>query len=1030
MTRPLHAGLYEHVVTGAIDGALRGMADDRVSVREIPPADAPLALARHLAREVERALGAVHGADGAAEQARIVNELLMRLSAIAPPPVPDGELVAPPPRRLDAVHGIAPLPRPATPLASSTLLTRNRAEPALGQELAREIASADRIDAIIAFVTVGGVRVLLDALETFVRRNAGAAPRMRVLTTTFTGTTQIDAIDRLARLPGVEVKVSYDVRRTRLHAKAWLFRRDTGLHTAYVGSANLTSTALGGGHEWMVKVCAADLPHVIDKFEGTFESLWFDTEFERYDPANEADRARLAAALHSQRSHDVAPQVLFALRPLPFQEEILDRLVAERRVHGRTKNLVVAATGTGKTVIAAFDYKRIADAANLSPRLLFVAHRRELLEQARMTFRHVLRDGAFGELLADGEAPTVWNHVFATIQSAASQRIWERLGRDHFEHVVIDECHHAPTESYQKLIRSLSPRILVGLTATPERMDGASLLPDFGGHIAAELRLWSALDRQLLVPFEYYGIADNTDLRRVRWARSGYDVAALSQVYTGHEARVDLVLEQMRRRIADVRAVRAIAFCVSVEHAEFMAAALTRRGLPALAVHGRTHDDIRDAAPARLRAREVNVLCTCDLYNEGVDLPFVDTLLLLRPTASAALFVQQIGRGLRQHEGKSSCLVLDFIGQHRAEFRFDATLSALTGIGRPRLTKAVVDGFPFLPSGCVLQLDSVARDRVLGSLKSAMAGALRLVEEVRELAGEEGAGLTLGRYLEATGREPEDVYADSVGGWTTLRRRADLLQNVDEETEDLSRRLGWLLHVDEPARLAAWTQAMNDGSRADERTRRRLAMLDFQLHHRGVLRIAEETTHYFASRTPIRDELRQLASVLLDRVALVTDIEPVPDWPLALHRHYSRREIMAAVGFVEPGAKGKIPQGGILKLDQQQRELLLVTLDKSGAGFSPTTRYRDYAMSRSLFHWETQSTASVSRPSGQRYLGSPANGWTFHLFVRPQPDTAYAYLGPVRYLRHEGDRPIAITWELEHEMPAALYLQYATLAQG
>lgn len=1031
MPRPLHNGLYEHLVTRALDGALQTIPSDRLDVHALDGADAPSVLARHLAREVERALASVRADDRAGAQARIVNDLLARLAEMTQDDAIDDERVAPPTRRLDAVHGIAPLLRPATPLASSTLLTRSRAEPALGQELAREIASADRVDAIVAFVTVGGVRAISDALEAFARRGRGT--RLRLLTTTFTGTTEIDALDRLARLPGVEIRISHDVRRTRLHAKAWLFRRDTGLDTAYVGSANLTHTALGGGHEWMVKVCAADLPHVVEKFKGTFESLWFDAEFEPYDPSNEEARARLSSALRRERGHDDKTPLLFTLRPFPFQEEILDRLAAERSVHGRTRNLVVAATGTGKTVIAAFDYARRADDAGLPPRLLFLAHRRELLEQARLTFRHVLRQGDFGEVLADGGEPERWDHVFATVQSATARRIWDRLGPHHFAHVIIDECHHAPADSYRKLLGALSPDILVGLTATPERMDGASLLPDFDGHVAAELRLWSALDRQLLVPFEYYGVSDNTDLRRVRWTKKGYDLAELSQVYTGHEARVDLIVGQLQKRLAHPRAARAIAFCVSTEHADYMARAFTSRGLPALAVHGKTPDAARESAPRLLRTREVNVLCTCDLYNEGVDLPFVDVLMLLRPTASASLFVQQIGRGLRQHHGKTSCLVLDFIGQHRAEFRFDAPLTALTGQARARLRAAVEAGFPFLPSGCVLQLDAVAQRRVLDSLREATASAARLAQEVKDIARESDTPLTLRRYLDATGRDVEEVYSDAVGGWTTLRDRAGLMEGkgVDDETRATSRKLGALLHVDEPARITAWTQAMNDSAPPpNEPTRRRLAMLDFQLHHRGVLRFAEETARYYATRPPLRDELIQLADVLRDRVTLAHHVEPVPDWPLALHRHYGRREIMAAVGFVKPGSKGKIPQGGILKLEDERRELLFITLDKSGSGFSPTTRYRDYAISRSLFHWETQAAASASRPSGRRYLESPDNGWSFHLFVRTRPDAPYAYLGPARVLRHEGDRPIAITWALAHEIPASLYQEYATLAQG
>jgi hypothetical protein len=417
----LSEGLYERVVTSALAEDLRGLEPGQSATTEpLDPADAHVALARHLAAEVQRVLDGVRGEDKPGAQVALVNRLLEALQA--------EERVEAPGTELRSIHRAAPYERPHTPLATSTLLTRNRAEPNLGSELAREVASADR-----------------------------------------TKTKKRAAVELLAALPHAQVKVSYDDRRTRLHAKARLFRRETGLDTAYIGSANFTSTALGSGQEWMVKACAADMPDVIDRFKGTFESLWNDSEFETFDPTSEASRTRLRDALApADPSALNAPGLFFALRPFPFQEEILDRLAAERSVHGRHRNLVVAATGTGKTVVAAFDYVRQLGPAQIPPRLLFLAHRKEILEQARQTFRHALHDGAFGELLADGKEPTRWDHVFATIQSAASRNLLTRFGPEHFQYVVVDECHHAPADSYRALIPHLRPGILLGLTATPE----------------------------------------------------------------------------------------------------------------------------------------------------------------------------------------------------------------------------------------------------------------------------------------------------------------------------------------------------------------------------------------------------------------------------------------------------------------------------------------------------------------------------------------------------------------------------------
>lgn len=1025
---PLPEGVYEHLVTEALARELSEIEPARALLEELEDRDQDHhpELARLIGREVQRALAALPAKDRLQQAQSLLTAVLEciaeRAGGAERAAAVREQALAPPPRRLRAIYRGQEPPRPASPLGTSTLLTRGRAEPTLAHELACEIASADRIDALVAFVTLGGIRHLVPALETFARRHIEGPPRLRLLTTVFSGTTEPAALDVLARLPGVHVKVSFDVRRTRLHAKAWLFGRRTGLGTAYIGSANLTHTGLGAGHEWTFKATEPDLPDVIEKFAGTFETLWADPEFEDYRADDERCRARLVEALAAESHGGDSRLTLVALRPFPFQEQILDRLAAERAVHGRKRNLVVAATGTGKTVIAAIDYARIAATRGLRPRLLFLTHRRELLEQARDTFRHVLLDASFGELWLGGREPRAFNHVFATIQTASQAQLVERLGPDHFTHVIIDECHHLPAASYQALVPRLTPELLVGLTATPERTDGKSLLPDFDGHIACELRLWDALDGQLLVPFEYYGISDQVDLRRTRWTRTGYDAGALDAIYTGHQARATLVRAQLARRVADLRKVRALGFCVSVEHARYMAQQFSTAGIPSLALSGEDSDQERSEARRRLQAHDLNVIFTCDLYNEGVDLPFVDTLLLLRPTTSAALFLQQLGRGLRLQEGKTSCLVLDFIGQHREEFRFDATLAALSGVPRARLRRALEEGFPFLPSGCVLQLDAVAKEQILTSLRHSLTGAAQLVEELRELS-REGAP-RLARFLQASGRELSEVY-ERAGGWSSLRARAGLLP-PDEERDRLSERLGRLLHIDEASRLASYARALSStGTSLGDHDRRRLLMLEVQLHPRDVLRAAEQTIEYLTARSEIREELDELREALEDRIELASEAYPVPQWPLALHRHYTRHEILAATGRSRAGQRASLPQGGVFQVDDK-RELLFVTLDKTGRSFSPTTRFRDYAISPERFHWETQASVLAAR-TGRRYLESPDNGWSFLLFVRVDPEAPFAFLGPVHYLGHTGDRPMAITWQLATPMPAALYARYASL---
>ncbi len=1025
MSRP-YGPLYEALYTQRLRVALEGAADPEL--RPLDGHEAPGLLARHVAQELVRVLQGLQG--NPAQQADVANQVLEFLRSGAAHPVPEDVAVVIPPQELLSADRTQTPPRTVLPFSSSALLTRGRHEPNLAHELAREIATADRIDAIVSFVTMGGVRTLVDALEGY----AASGRPLRLLTTTYMGATEAVALDRLARLPGVEVRVSFDARRSRLHAKAWLFRRDSGLDTAYVGSANWSRAALTEGQEWMIKASSGDLPDVIKKFVGTFDTLWSDPEFEAYHPDHPEQRARLVAALSAEAGGADGDGALtfFTLAPYPFQQAILDRLAAEREVHGRTRNLVVAATGTGKTMIAAFDYARRVGADRQLPRLLVLAHRKELLEQARTTFRQVLREGSFGEVLAEGRDPVDLDHLFATIQSFGRRSFIERLGASYWDHVIVDECHHAPADSYRMVMEQLRPRILVGLTATPERQDGRSLLDDFDGHVAAELRLWEALERRLLVPFEYHGLHDSVDLRDVAFTRGRYAVDGLDRVFTGDTTRAALVLAQLQKRVASVRDIRAIGFCVSVAHADFMAATFNRWGVPSMSLHGDSSDEERRRARAHLASREVNIIFTCDLYNEGVDLPFVDTLLLLRPTESATLFLQQLGRGLRLSDDKSSCLVLDFIGLHRQEFRFEIPLMALTGLPRGVLREAVAQQFPLLPSGCQLVLDRVSQQQVLDNLRRSLQGGLRrLVDELKAVASRApGAPVSLAQFLKESGRDVGEVFTKD-RSWSTLCRAVGWpVPPGGADEADLAGRLRMLLHLDDPERLRFYRDWLRGAPQAHvhgDAWAQMLAYAMFEQPNRFMT--GAQLKELFEAHPAVRDDAESLFDVLLDRVGRTTPAVPgLWPWPLALHRTYLRREILTAVGHWHPHAKPSSREG-VLRIKDQKLELLFVTLNKSDRHFTPTTSYDDYAVDATHFHWQSQSQTNAEGEAGRRYVEQATNGWQFVLCVRATTGDPFTVLGPVRYVRHEGSRPMSILWKLDVPMPGDClreYLQFAS----
>ena len=431
------------------------------------------------------------------------------------------DLVAEPLRVLKAIHRNRQFPvPPEVGLATPWLFTAGKGSPSLLQEIRRELASADQVDILVSFITVSGVRKLQDVLQqiTALSAHGRGATRIRILTTTYTGATEARALDELAHLPECEVRVSLDGRRTRLHAKAWLFHRKTGFGSAYVGSANLSGAALTGGLEWTVKLTQRAQEPLFARAIAHFETLWEDNEFQRYDPDNADHRRALAVALgrESFGSGDgpAALASFFDLQPKTYQQEMLEQLAAER-IHGRCRNLMVAATGTGKTVVAAFDYRNICRAEGGRPRLLFVAHREEILRQALRAYREVLRDPEFGELLSGSREPERRDHLFATIDSVTSRDLVATVGADYWHTVVVDECHRLAADRFDAFVKAVRPRVLLGLTATPERSDGQPIAqyfdPRADGSPAVELRLWHALDLQLLAPFEYYACDDATD---------------------------------------------------------------------------------------------------------------------------------------------------------------------------------------------------------------------------------------------------------------------------------------------------------------------------------------------------------------------------------------------------------------------------------------------------------------------------------------------------------------------------------------
>ena len=931
------------------------------------------------------------------------------------------------------VHGDQSLlaTHPEVPLSQLALLTNAKGEPGMGSELVAELHSAQSVDILMSFIKVTGLRVLYAPLLELKKRGV----KVRVLTSTYIGATEKKALDQLVLELGAEVKIDYFARQNRLHAKAWMLNRSTGFSTAFIGSSNMSSPALSSGVEWNVRLSEVKSPELLEKFKATFDTYWNGQDFGNYDP--EVDGAKLEEAL-ARAAGTTTRATAFELSnlevvPQLHQIQILEDLAWERE-KGHHKNLVVAATGSGKTVVAALDFKRERLAHGGEMTLLFVAHSGEILRQARRTFAEVLRDNNFGEFLVGGEKPVKWRHVFATVQSLKNGHI-DSLNPEHFDFLVVDEVHHAEAPTYKKLLEQLAPKEVLGLTATPERSDGINIQNElFDGRIASELRLWDALDAQLLTPFHYFGIGESTDYTGLRWVAGKYDATELSNVVTGNHIRDRLMFQELERKVPNLKSMRALFFCADVKHAEYISELLNKNGIASGCVTGATDPAVRKAVIGDLAAGRIQAITAVDVFNEGFDLPNLDTLVMLRPTESPLVFLQQLGRGLRRYEGKDSCLVLDFVGAHRAEYRVDKKLSALTGRARGHLIGDLESGFPYLPSGVSVSLDEIARNNVLSNLKAQVSPRRsQLVAEIQALGH-----ASLREFLAESGRDLEDIYRFTNVSWSALKFDAGLM---DEQirNRDLASRIKAFTHVNDWERLNAYTALLVGEfvpwAALSERERRYRSMFFWLLWRDGRRTPTERWKSIDEAMLALRDdkvlvaELVDLFSYLLEKVdGLKVRLKfSFADIPLFAHANYTLDEMLGASGYARvPGCMITELDGpfrgadsmrqGVAYVDEIKLDLLTVTLNKS-SGYSATTRYRDFAEARDVFHWESQSTTTLASPTGQRYVSQRPGLSDVLLAIREEKKTvlgaqSYRLAGLCDYVRHEGEAPISIWWKL------------------
>ena len=1038
----LKKGIYEQIISDKVNEELEKRKDEiDIKTEEIEREEAKEVLSKHLGDVAKKSLEFIKNLD-IEKQIDICNNIISYLSK----EVGDEDI------KINNIHkkgeillsidekknnsNLKNKVRPLTPISQSFLFTNSNNEPDLVSELKREILTSDKIDIIVSFIRWTGIRLIKDELIEHTKTK-----KLRIITTSYLGASEFKAIKFLSTLPNTEIKISYDTERTRLHAKSYMFYRDTGFTTAYIGSSNISKDAMTTGLEWNMKVSEKDSKNIIDKFKATFESYFNDDEFKLF---TENDEDMLKAELAKARKKDIKVNIddiaNLDVRPYHYQQEILETLQAEREILNHNKNLVVAATGVGKTVISAFDYKNfVRENKGKVNRLLFIAHREDILVQSMKTFRTILRDRNFGGLYTGNYTPDNIDHVFMTIQTFNSKKFDEITTSDFYDFIIVDEFHHASAKSYQKLLMHYQPKILLGLTATPERMDGKDVLEYFDGRISTEMRLGEAIDRKLLTPFQYFCVSDELDLSKLKWSRGGYDTNELTNILTldkvNANRRADLVIRSLHDYISDLDEVIGLGFCVSIEHAEFMANYFNEKNIPSVAISSKCSVEERESARLGLVNGIYKFAFVVDLYNEGVDIPEINTILFLRPTDSTTVFLQQLGRGLRLSENKECLTVLDYVGQAHKNYNFYEKFSTISKSKGKVLESEIKSGFITLPKGCHIHMEKQAKEYILKNINSFIYNKNTITNKIKSFSIESDKELNLLNFIEFYNITLKDVYKTK-NTFARLCVNANVKEDfVCDDEKMLSTAMIRLNNVDSPRLLRFWKNTLenfkkhNTISKFNNEEEKMILMLHYTLFTKSPIELGINSVHQFLERIYSNKEIYEEILDVIKYNLTHIKIKPLKDGLeydslMEAHCTYTKEQILCALG--KNTIEKQYPlREGVLYIDELKTDVFLITLNKVEKHFSPSTMYEDYAINDELFNWQSQSRTSDESPTGVRYINHRNTNNKILLFVRENSKeegitSPYIYLGQADIVSHRGSKPITIVWKLKNKLPARI----------
>lgn len=945
-------------------------------------------------------------------------------------------------------------------------LVNNTSQKNLLDELTQSLSDCRRFYFNVAFVSYSGVQLLLDSFK--LAESKGISGKL--ITGTYLNFTDPKAIRKLKSFNDFDVRVFLATETQGFHPKAYIFEYDD-YYKVIVGSSNLTNYALKSNIEWNLQVIAKtdeSNKDFLNYLKESFDQIWdrslettedFLLQYEKhYRGVRYQDRIN-SPEIDSRKvfTYPLGPR----LTPNSMQKSAMEELALLRET-GSQRALAVAATGTGKTFMAAFDVQQAKP-----KKMLFLVHREMILEKAMESFAKVVNvpKNKMG-ILSGNQKSYDADYLFATIQTM--NREFYSYQPDEFDYIVVDEAHHATSPSYKKVLDHFKPKFLLGMTATPERSDDGNVFDLFDNNLAIDIRLRQALQENLLVPFHYYGITDETGVDLSGDKLTPDQIAEKLNV----ASRVDFIIDKMDFYGHDGSKRKALGFCITKKHAEFMAAEFNKRGIPSTFLTG-DHSEAERQRQIKLLESEtdaLNVIFTVDIFNEGVDIPSVNTVLMLRPTESAIVFTQQLGRGLRKAEEKEFLTVLDFIGNYSKSFLIAIALYGSRSVTKKEITHAVRKGFRNIPGPTNIRMDEIAKEQILEQLERENFYALKyLIEDYQAfksaLAGK--IPYRLQDYLTLEGApDPVLFFSKSVSSnrsdnYVAFLKKVEktnpLIQKLvtNQSFMTVYTKLLSYLPLKRPHELAilelGFSQKTFTLEEAVEQVNRHVdgdqkdttlhALETFNLNYAdkkeilGIKILEEIADNLYAFNEEFMQSLvdEETGPFISDAIhyGLMRYKNEFGHRDLGypfldLYSEYSQREVgmMANYRNTHSSFRGSTLQNEL----GGAHYFLFIDLHKD-ENIEESINYKDKFVNQKQFQWESPNSTKVDSDRGRDLAQNKVNGKTIHLFVRKYKTVnnvtqRYTYIGRADAISYRNEKPIEIQYQLENKMPIDLYQEF------